>query len=92
MKKLIITSAILLFTAASYAQTKAPAKPQYQKVVQIPVEDYNALVSAVTDLKGASMYTPNLTADQKVQQYQSIEAYLKGLEKRVKFDSIKTTK
>ncbi len=93
MKRILFTSALLLTAITLRAQTKTPEskplKPTYRKVVVIPVEDYQSIIGAVKDLQSANMYNPNLTGDQKTQQFATIDAYLKELPSRVKLDSVK---
>jgi len=93
MKKIIITSAILLSTTTSFAQSKtepkaAPTKPQYQKVVQIPVEDFQLLTQQLNERKNTVIYQPNIKPDEAVQMQKGIDAYLVELGKRVKLDSV----
>ncbi len=94
MKKLIFTSTLLLITAACFAQSKTepksvPAKPKYQKVVQVPLEDWDMIYGVLNDAKTAYMYDPKLTDIQKVNQFKVVDAYLQELAKKVKLDSIK---
>lgn len=85
MKKLILP---ILLTAVSLT-CAAQTKPQYKKVVVIPIEDYQTLVGALNQSKSALIYQPGITADQKVQTQQQIDAYLQELPKRVRLDSVK---
>lgn len=93
MKKTILTLALLGSIITASAQTKQPeakpVKPQFKKVVVIPIEDYQSLTGGINELKNASMYNPNLTADQKEQQFKGIDSYLKELPSRVRLDSVK---
>ena len=90
MKKIIITSALLLITAASFAQAKtAPTKPQYIKGYFILTDDLNALLQLANERKQAVIYESNFEPTQAVNYQKQIDAYLKELGKRVKLDSVK---
>ena len=94
MKKSLLIAAILLSTTTLFAQSKtepkaAPTKPQYQKVVQIPIEDFNLLTQQLNERKNTVIYTPNIKPEEAVQMQKGIDAYLVELSKRVKLDSVK---
>ena len=93
MKKSLLIATILLSTTTLFAQSKepkaAPTKPQYQKVVQIPIEDFNLLTQQLNERKNTVIYQPNIKPDEAVQIQKGIDAYLVELGKRVKLDSVK---
>lgn len=93
MKKSILTSTVCALAFTSFAQTKQPetkpVKPQYQKVVIVPMSDWETIYSVMVEARTAPLYDPKLNSDQKVRQYQAIDGYLKELQGRVKLDSIK---
>jgi len=94
MKRTFLLATILLSTATLFAQAKtepkaAPTKPQYQKVVQIPIEDFNALYEIANHSRQRAIYDPNFEPEQAVNYQKQIDAYLKELGKRVKLDSVK---
>jgi hypothetical protein len=91
MRKIYLITLIISAGMTASAQTK-PIPPQYKKVVVIPIEDYQTLAGALNDSKASVIYNPQLTSDQKVQQQQAIDAYLRELPKRVKIDSVKVDK
>lgn len=94
MSKQLLIAALLLSTTSLFAQLKtepkaAPTKPQYQKVVQIPIEDFNALYEIANHSRQRAIYDPNFEPEQAVNYQKQIDAYLKELGKRVKLDSVK---
>jgi len=93
--KYIITTTLIILSLGLKAQTSPQAKPikkdsaKYQKVVTMPISDYNLIYGALQDYKRLSMYEPANNDTQKVTVYKNIEAYLKDLPARVKLDSVK---
>lgn len=92
MKKAIILIVLCILGISVKAQTKATAsksiKQIYKKIVVIDSADYIQLIKVVVDYRDNVDYIPSIIDENKTQVRKNIKAYLEGLDKRVKLDSV----
>ncbi len=91
MKKLIIIT-LLFLPALAIAQKADTTKVQYEKFVKINLADFQTFINALEQWKRLEVYDPKGTDQDKVKRVKDIDAYIKGMETRLKIDSAIVTK
>lgn len=95
MKSTIITLILAFAALAGFAQNKPKAdsvKAQYEKVVIVPIADYQSLINFVSGYRNLTTYGPNGNPGDKLNEQAAVDQYLMNLPKRIRIDSVKTTK
>lgn len=87
----IILLSIVVSSAIAQDKKKEESKPTYIKFVKIDVVDAQHFLTALNKWKELEMYNPKSSAEQKVQTFQELDAYIQALGNRLKIDSLIVT-